>query len=530
MNVGTALAGTFPLARARLRVERVRLALWTAGIIAMVGATAASMRDIFPTQADLDAAASGSDNPAIRAFNGPAQALDTLGGQVAFQVGAPGFVIAALASILLTSRLTRREEESGRLELVRSLPVGRGASMASAAAVLGVMHTLIGLGVALTCVAADLPTAGAWAFGLGFATVGWMFTAVTLVAAQVMPTSRATNGLAGAILAIAFVLRAIGDMTDGTLSWLSPIGWAQAARPWADERWWVFVIPMVATAVTGAAGRALLNRRDLGSGLFPQRRGPAAAAETLNSPLALAARLQLPGVAGWSAGLAVFGFVYGVIIDSIEDFIRDNEALADFMAASGEASLTDAYLAQSMRVMALMASGFAAQSVLRARSEETAGRAEPLLAGAISRRAWLGSHTLVAVLGSAIVALVVAGSVALGVVIATGESDAVPGVFEAAIAHLPAQLIVIGAGLAVTAWFPRATGATWAVVAGSLVIGMFGPVLDLPTWVANISPFEHVAMLPAESWSLPAFLVLTLLAMALIFTGFAGIVRRDLPA
>ena len=529
MNLRTAFAGTAPLVRARVRIDRTRLALWTFGIITMVWASAASIQGIFPTQEDLDAAAAGSDNPAILAFNGPAQALDTLGGQVAFQIGAPGFVIAALSSIMLTTRLTRREEESGRLELVRSLPVGRGASMAAAAIVMGVMHAIIGLGVALSCLASDLPAAGSWAFGLGFATVGWVFAAVTLVTAQIAPTSRAAGGLAGVVLTVAFLLRAVGDMTNGALSWLSPIGWAQAARPWADERWWVFAIPVVATILAGVLARTLLARRDLGGGLVPPRRGPAHAPPGLATPLALALRLQRGTVIGWSVTLAVFGFVYGVIVDSIEDFVRDNEAMADFMAAGGGASITDSYLAQSMRVLALIASGFAAQSVLRARSEENAGRAEPLVAGAITRRSWLGSHAWVAAAGSVIVVLAGAVWVAIGVIIATRDTELVPELLGAGLAHVPALLVVVGIGLALTAWMPHATSLTWGVVATALVIGMFGPILDLPEWVSNVSPFEHIAMVPAESWSIAPLLVLSLLAAALATAGFAGITRRDLP-
>ena len=80
---------------------------------------------MYPTQADLDqAAAASKGNAAAIAFNGPAQGLDTVGGQVAFQAGAMGLVVVALMSVLMIGRLTRGEEEAGRLELLRSLPVG----------------------------------------------------------------------------------------------------------------------------------------------------------------------------------------------------------------------------------------------------------------------------------------------------------------------------------------------------------------------------------------------------------------------
>jgi ABC-2 type transport system permease protein len=37
-------------------------------------------------------------------------------------------------------------------------------------------------------------------------------------------------------------VRAIGDAGPHWLSWLSPLGWMQQLRPFADERWWVLLL------------------------------------------------------------------------------------------------------------------------------------------------------------------------------------------------------------------------------------------------------------------------------------------------
>ncbi|MCB9382686.1 MAG: hypothetical protein H6513_18530, partial [Acidimicrobiaceae bacterium] len=221
------MTGTLALVRAGLRRERVRIAVWIAGISLMVAISAESVRGIFPTQADLDKAAATSANPAILAFQGPRFALDTLGGQVAFQIGAPGLVIMALMAVLMTGRLTRAEEEAGRLELLRALPVGRNATIAAASVVVAGMSVAVGLVSAVSLIALGLPVAGSVAFGLGYTAVGAVFCGVTLVTAQVTDNHRLANGMAGTTLGVAYVLRAIGDMRDGTLSWLSPLGWAQ---------------------------------------------------------------------------------------------------------------------------------------------------------------------------------------------------------------------------------------------------------------------------------------------------------------
>ena len=50
------------------------------------------------------------------ALRGPARGLDSLGGLIAFQLGANGAVAVALMSLLLAVRYTRTEEERVQAE------------------------------------------------------------------------------------------------------------------------------------------------------------------------------------------------------------------------------------------------------------------------------------------------------------------------------------------------------------------------------------------------------------------------------
>ncbi len=105
------------------------------------------------------------------------------------------------------------------------------------------------------------------------------------------------------------------------------------------------------------------------------------------SALATAAAAGQRSSAGASA-ILLTGVAYGSIADSINDFVKDNQALADIIAAQGGGSLADSYLAMSFRVLALVGAGFAIQSTLRLRSEETSLHAEQILATAVSRVRW----------------------------------------------------------------------------------------------------------------------------------------------
>ena len=64
--------------------------------------------------------------------------------------------------------------------------------------------------------------------------------------------------------------------------------------------------------------------------------------------------------------------------------VESNPDLARVIGASGGAVL-DSYFATTLAIAAVVGTGFGVASALRFRSEETAGRAEPLLATGMSR-------------------------------------------------------------------------------------------------------------------------------------------------
>lgn len=523
------LLGTGPIVRLILRRDRLRLLAWVVGLVALVLTTAASTKGLYPTQADLDSiAAAAHDNPVALAFNGPDQALDTMGGQIAFQVGAFGLLMVGLMCLLLVGRATRGEEDSGRLELVRSMPVGRHAPLAAGLLVVAVTNVVLGVLVTATLLLEDLPTHGSIVFGASFVAVGIAFIGITAVTAQVSENPRVATGAAGAVLGAAYVLRAVGDMGDGTISWLSPLGWAQKARPYAGETWW----PLLLCVVVGVAGTwlavGLAVRRDFGAGMVAPKPGPATATPLLGSPVGLAIRLHRGAVLWWSASVLALGLVYGSLTASIEDFLGDNPSMEDVLASLGKASLTDSYLATSLLIVALLAAGPALQIVGRLRTEESELRAEVVLATGTSRARWVGSHLVVALGGSALALLL--GGLGLGVAYAAvgGGAGQVLRLSGDALVYVPAIWLLTALAVALFGLVPRWTAAGWVALTGCLVIAMFGSLLDLPRWVLDLSPFQHTPAAPAATIRVLPLVALSAVTAGLLAVGFATFRRRDL--
>jgi ABC-2 type transport system permease protein len=525
----TSLAGTLALTRFILRRDRIRILVWIVAIVALAALTAVGIEGVFPTQAALDQTAAATyGNAAAIAFNGAAQGLDTVGGQVAFQFGAGGMVLVGLMSIFMFGRLTRGEEEAGRLELVRSLPVGIHANTLAAGLTLGAMNLVVGVLTAGALIAQGLPAGGSVVLGASFTLVGLLFGSVALLVAQVTETTRVVYGLSGAVIAAAYVVRAVGDIGDRTISWLSPIGVAQKARPFADERWWPLLLLVAATVLLVATAAALAGRRDLGAGLVAPRPGPPAAAPSLGTPLGLAVRLQRGSLLGWGAGILVIGVAYGWIGPTVDTFIGGNKALAELLAGTGGGNLTDLYFASSFRLMALIATGFAIGSALRVRSEETSMRAELVLATPVSRWRFAASHLAVACVGSVILLAVAGLATGLTYGLAGGGMQSVPRLLAAGLVYAPALWVMVGLAVALDGLAPRWVGASWAILAACVVVGFLGAVLHLPGWLDDLSPFQRVPQLPAASLTPVPIVVISAIGAGLVLIGLTGLRRRDI--
>jgi ABC-2 type transport system permease protein len=527
----SSLTATGALARFVLRRDRLRLVLWMAGIVALIVVSGASLLGMYPDQAAIDGYVQlAGDNPALIAFAGPGYGFDdpTIGAILVNETQLWGCIGTALMSIFLVTRGTRTEEDSERADLVRSGVVGRHSPVVATIAVVAGALLAIGVVCAVAFIALGYALTGSIALAASMVAVGWVFAGITALAAQVASSARATIGLASTVLGVAFVLRAAGDIGDNWLSWTSPIGWAQAVRAFAGERWWTLLLCLAATVGLVVVTFLLAVRRDLGSGLISERPGPAGARPGLSKPFGLALRLQRGPIVGWAIGLFVTGVVFGSLGNDIDEMIEDNPSFEDVFIQFGDASLTDAFFGTAMAMLAVVAGGFAVSSALTSRAEESAGRAESILAAPVGRMRWAGASAVVAI-GGTVTTIAAAGTgVGVAYAVITGDSGQVLRMLGAALVTIPAVLVLVGVTTAVFGWAPRFAPAAWAALAVIAVITLFGDVLRLPQWIRWLSPLEHTPRAPAETVQLVPLATLTAVAAALGAAGLWGLQRRDL--
>ena len=526
------VTGTGTLVRFHLRRDRIKLPAWVGGLGLFVIYIGSALPQIAPTEDDLVTIVPLFNQPVGRMFTSPAFGMDAPTYDRFFAAGyAPYlYVLAALMSIMLVTRHTRAEEQTGRSELVRANVTGRYAELAAALIAALIANALAAVVVAGLAIAVGFAPTGSVLVGLGTGLTGLAFAGVAAVTVQLSEYSRAAAGMAGAVLGASFVLRALGDMAavGGTaLSWVSPLGWPAQTAPFVHDRWAPLLLSLALTAVAVAAAFVLQGRRDFGASLMATRPGPAEATRSLGTPLGLAARLQRGGFLGWGVGIVLLGVVDGAFTQALVDAGEDMPPV--LREVFGTEGLVDGYVAFLGIFVAVMVAAYTVFAMQTYLAEEGRGRLDLVLATPVSRAVSLATHAVAVAVGAVIISLVTGLLTGVAAAAVTGDGTLVGAILASHAGHLPGILLVLGVCVALCGWAPRLVAPVgWALVALVFVAQLFGELLNLPAWFVGLSPFTHLAEIPLEPFAPVAFLVITVIAVAFAVVGLAGIRSRQI--
>lgn len=516
------------------RISRRQIVLWVLAMVVIIAASVVALKEAYPDQRALDARAALLGNPSAVLMTGPAFSLDhyTLWAAVANELFLYVLIAGAIMSIVLTVRHTRTEEEAGRLELLRSLPTGRLAPPGAALLLVAIANLALGVAVSVGVLVTGAAVADGLALGAATALTGMVFAGIAAVAAQLTEHGGTASGLSLGALALAFLVRGVGDVIEAEgswLSWFSPLAWAQQTRVFVDLRWWPLALSALALLALLVLAGHLSRRRDLGSGLRPAGAGPATASAALRGPAGLARRLLTPTMLVWTIGLFLFAIAFGSLASSLEDLADQVQALTDFAPIDLD-DLTGSFTAYIVLMLALGPLGLIVAGVLRLRAEEQAGRLAGVLVAGTSRLGFTLRWVLVVALEACVLQVLLGLGTGLGVWQATGEASWVPETTLAALAYVPAIAVAGAVALALYGLGVRLAGLAWLMVVWAALDTFLGDLLGLPEWARGLSVLHHVPFAPTDDLEAAPLVVLSLLAIVLTAVALAAQRRRDLAA
>lgn len=532
----SAPVGTSRLARLAFRRERSIGPWW---IVAIVGLGLIMVAYIDRNMPTPEAMATYVDminkNTFFRSLGGGTSVIVDRGFMSAFRSGGFLYIFSAIAAILAVVRYTRADEDAGRTELLRSSVVSRFAALTSALLVAGSVALVAGGLTAVAMIAAGLEPFGSITYGAAITAAGWLFGAIAAVIAQLVQNARTARTVALSILAIAYIVRYAGDTSSQLwLTYTSPMGWIHAVQPYRFDRWWMLAIIVGIVAILVTVAYLLVDRRDLGEGLIPERRGRASAPD-LDGPIALSWRLNRGLFTKWAIGIGVFAVGtagIGTIVPDIDVLPAGafGKLQQGFGGAGDSADYVDYFLWAGLLIFAHAITVYPVVMIQRLRADEGTGRAELVQGTTMTRMRWAAGHLAVTALG--IAGLFAVTGLVLGFFygLFMGQlPDTLVHVPLGVLSCVPAAWLIAAVCFLAYALVPRySVPIAWAVWVWTAALGQVaGPLYGV--WGGTpFEPFHYVPNVVAGgSYSpVPVVAMLTLTAL-LVWGGLAGLRRRD---
>jgi ABC-2 type transport system permease protein len=176
----------------------------------------------------------------------------------------------------------------------------------------------------------------------------------------------------------------------------------------------------------------------------------------------------------------------------------------------------------------LAVSLFVCVQISAARHDEADQRLETLLALPFSRSRFLAGRLLLAA-GGAVVIAVVAGLLSWAGAASQGVSISLWQMLEAAANCLPVAMMFLGSAALAYALAPRASSAlAYGLVTVTFLWYLVGALTGVPRWVVDLTPFEHVGLVPVQQFQVGAAAIMLAIGAGAAVTAVLAFKRRDL--
>jgi ABC-2 type transport system permease protein len=549
MNKSNNFYNTGKLVHFFLKRERIIAAVWIAVLVLFSAALAPGLAQMFPDeQARMDVIAI-YDNPIMVSMMGPIYG-DSTGALYSSMMLLWYIIAVAVMNVFLAIRHTRADEEQGRAEVIRSLPVGRlagvHAAMLTAVVINAILAVLTGAAMAATRTE-SMDFAGCMLYGAVAGAVGLVFAAIALVFCQLSQSTSGSAGLSFLTLGVFYMMRAAGDAGSEILSLISPLGLALRSKIFMDNSIVPLLLLLIIASAIAALAYKLNQMRDLGQGFIAAKAGANHAAKSLLSPFGLSLRLLRKMVIIWLIVMLCAGASYGTVIGDIGSYVSNMPQYLEIVGLPPEViealsdeeidGLTEEYadmiteyfgvfITGMMTLIGLIPVLIAGMAI---RTEEKQGRLEQVISSSVSKGRYLCGFVVISFAITVLMQL--ATAVGLYAVAATGDNNpfTLSGLIAAYSAYLPAMWVMLGAAIFLVGAFPKLTSIIWGYYGLVCFLVFVGGMPDvIPQPLTLLSPMKYVPQLPLESVNWGAMTALTLIAAMLTVAGIIAYRRRDM--
>ncbi|MBB5888169.1 ABC transporter permease [Lactovum miscens] len=536
---------TTMMMRTLFKRDWVKFILWVIALIAFA-ASGVGKLEVAITPVNQASMYSLFNGPALVSLFGPTLVTGPkqFTGAAAFGSLMPliTVMVFAIITIVYVVNRTRKDEEEGIAELLRSFQIGKLANTTALVIELFVLQLFMTFLLAGSIQVQGAAGMGIFTDNLLFSSTitsqSFMWGMLALLLAQIFPESGSAKGNAIGLFFVLYIVRMGTDISNESLSWLNPLSWCYLTGVYVEDNWLPIALTLALSLFALIISYILELKRDLAAGYIQETRGKAHAGHLLHNFTGLVFHQQRTSIFVWILGLFVLGITYGSMTDKIGSLVggasKNNYVtkILSITSTTDSALMEQEFLGTVYLVLALISSCFAIASLFRMISEERKNRQEQIYSMPISRfKVYLNYVAIAWGLGalaqfSGIFGLYLSQQNSSNVISASK-------IFESGLAWVFGIFFILSLLSLLIAFLPRSASLIWVYMAVAFFIGIIGKLLDFPNWVLNINIFNNLMKLPSSTvmpntpnWSV----VMYILLIALLFTviGLVGYRRRDL--
>lgn len=512
--------------------DKWKLVIWVTALLLFDVYALPYINGMYPTQEARDGFQLVLENPAMIAMFGKGYGFDnyTVGAFYAHMMYVWLGLFNGLMAVMIVSKQLRAEEEEGRLEVIRSLPVGRNATLLASMIVMTITFIIFIVLKPITYLLLGVPSidfAGSLNLSIGLGLMGIFFSFLTAVTAQIFQSNRTVMGVSFGLFLGLYLLFSIGILSSDVLLWLSPFQWMVESQAFVNNYYWPFLITVVVTLILGLLALYFSSIRDLDAGLMKQKSKEHKTKEYIKKPFGFALRLSKTVIIGWLVAMFVFGASYGSIFGELETFVEGNDMLSNLLPDNSEYSTTVLFMSFIITVLAIVSLIPSILIMNKLSTEEQKGRMEILFSHPVSRLEIAMSYYVLALIMGVITLSVSAlglYSAASGVMV---EPIAFSTMLSAIIVYVPSLIVLLGLSLFLNGFIPKKTWITWVYLGFGFFVVYLGVIIGIDDWLTKFTPFGYVPNLPMDDMNWFTQIMLVAFGFIMSFFGVKQYLKRN---
>lgn len=440
-------------------------------------------------------------------------------------------IISMIVSGLHIINHTRKEEDLGLTEMVRSFKVGRLSNTLAVVMETVFINIVLSIFIFFLMISFNVDTItgiGALIFGLSIGLAGIIGGFLALLFAQLMPSSSSATGLTLGLLGLLYILRGITDISNIRLSHFNPLGWIYLTFPFVENNIKFLLFGLVFTIFILIISFILEGNRDMGSGYISEREGKGFGKKSLLSVNGFLRRINRGTIIAWSISFLILGVAYGSIYGDMQMFLDSNDLVKTMFTHTG-ISLEESFTSTIILVMIMLVAVLPMTIINRLYTEEKMSRLSQIYSTKISRRKIYWTNILLALISGIIGILL--SSIGLGGVaisLMEGSSMGIMDFILAGYNYLSVIIFFIGLSSFLLGFIPEIGKIAYIYLGYSFIMNYFKDLLDLPDILLNTSIHNWIPKMPMEDFDLKVFLIISIMGIVLAILGDIGYKKRDL--